>query len=102
MKKGLFSWISGLFIDCSEGFESNTDLAKDHTDVNPATGLVMVGGLGGVDTAGNPYGTDLNLDSCCDLTTDILVTSMGDFSNNDHFDSSIDEVFNSSFDSDNW
>jgi len=29
--------------------------------VNPATGLMMTGGIGGVDAAGNPYGSD-----CCD------------------------------------
>jgi hypothetical protein len=29
-------------------------------EVNPATGLLMVGGVGGVDVAGNPYGADLS------------------------------------------
>ncbi len=28
--------------------------------INPATGLPMVGGCGGVDVAGNPYGVDLS------------------------------------------
>lgn len=28
--------------------------------VNPATGLPMIGGIGGVDVAGNPFGTDLH------------------------------------------
>lgn len=31
-----------------------------HTDINPATGLPMVGGIGGLDVMGNPYGTDLH------------------------------------------
>ena len=28
--------------------------------INPATGLPMVGGCGGVDVGGNPFGTDLH------------------------------------------
>ncbi|MGC9458080.1 MAG: hypothetical protein ACP5DC_11240 [Halothiobacillaceae bacterium] len=27
------------------------------TEINPATGLPMIGGQGGVDSAGNPYGS---------------------------------------------
>jgi|GEM_PF-1582989 len=34
-------------------------LPSDTTTINPATGLLMSGGVGGVDTAGNPYGFDL-------------------------------------------
>jgi hypothetical protein len=30
--------------------------------VNPATGLLMVGGIGGLDMAGNPFGCDLHQD----------------------------------------
>lgn len=30
------------------------------TEINPATGLPMTGGIGGVDMAGNPYGVDLD------------------------------------------
>ena len=29
----------------------------DSFDINPATGMLMVGGIGGMDVAGNPYGT---------------------------------------------
>lgn len=39
--------------------ETNS-LDWDNTTINPATGLVMMGGIGGLDVAGNPYGTDLN------------------------------------------
>lgn len=38
--------------DCATGCE-----------INPATGLPMVGGCGGIDVAGNPYGTDLHHDA---------------------------------------
>jgi len=32
--------------------------------INPATGLPMVGGCGGVDVAGNPFGVDLSSTNC--------------------------------------
>ncbi len=32
-------------------------------DINPASGLPMVGGCAGLDIEGNPYGTDLHSDS---------------------------------------
>lgn len=33
-----------------------------HCDINPANGLPMIGGCGGVDVSGNPYGTDWSHD----------------------------------------
>lgn len=39
---------------------TNSTLHSDWTCINPATGLLMIGGIGGFDTAGNPYGTDLH------------------------------------------
>ncbi len=45
----------------------------DHSmgcDINPASGLPMVGGCCGVDVSGNPYGTDFRQDdswSCTDI-----------------------------------
>ena len=33
---------------------------RDSGLVNPATGLMMTGGIGGFDSAGNTFGTDLN------------------------------------------
>lgn len=38
------------------GLASETDSS---TDINPATGLSMLDGMGSVDVAGNPFGTDL-------------------------------------------
>jgi hypothetical protein len=43
-----------------------TDIDTLDTYINPATGEPMIGGLGGVDTSGNPFGVDLdhsNVDS---------------------------------------
>lgn len=34
------------------------DHHEDFTTINPATGLPMMGGIGGIDVAGNPYGFD--------------------------------------------
>lgn len=36
----------------------SADYGYDLPAINPATGFIMVGGIGGVDTAGNPYGVN--------------------------------------------
>lgn len=48
---------------CSDTTGPDTCLSDgDGCAINPATGLPMVGGCGGVDVAGNPWGTDLHHD----------------------------------------
>jgi len=42
--------------------ESFPDAAPEPVVVNPATGEIMIGGIGGVDTSGNPYGMDHSFD----------------------------------------
>ena len=49
---------SGYVDDAGSNADSAFD--SDPHPVNPATGLPMVGGMGGVDYAGNPYGVDLS------------------------------------------
>lgn len=48
-------------------------------DINPATGLPMVGDVvGGLDVAGNPYGVDVSayaIDSACDAGSHFEVGS---------------------------
>lgn len=39
-------------------------------DINPASGLPMVGDCGGLDVAGNPYGTNLHSDSWSSPSSD--------------------------------
>ena len=39
---------------------SSAGSSELHSEINPATGLPMVGGIGSVDVMGNPYGTDLH------------------------------------------
>lgn len=36
----------------------HSHLFDDSMEINPATGLPMMGGIGGIDVAGNPYGFD--------------------------------------------
>ena len=47
------------------GFDE-PDLSSHYDDdchINPVSGLPMVGGCGGFDIEGNPYGTDLHQDA---------------------------------------
>ncbi|KGJ99883.1 hypothetical protein [Thalassotalea sp. ND16A] len=61
---GLFNFLFG---------SSSTSSNIETTDINPASGLPMTSGIGSVDVAGNPYGTDMS----------------------DSFSSSIDDSFSS-------
>jgi len=48
---------------CSSDASDTNTPSEMHDDIvhfNPATGLPMVGGIGGVDVAGNPYGIDMS------------------------------------------
>lgn len=47
----LFAWLGSLFDEPGNSCS---------TEINPASGLPMVDGCGGVDVAGNPYGTDFS------------------------------------------
>lgn len=65
----------------SEGYDD------DLMHINPATGLLMIGGIGGLDTNGNPYGIDgsvfgNNLHS--DMNSSLMATHISD---NDSFNS---------------
>jgi hypothetical protein len=54
---GIWNWLFG------EG------IAPAIADINPSTGLPLVGDIGGVDVAGNPYGVALTahtIDGFCD------------------------------------
>lgn len=57
----LWKTLVGWFTSLSGGLSVESDghrLNDHHCDINPANGLPMVGGCGGVDVQGNPYGTD--------------------------------------------
>lgn len=57
---GVWNWLFG------------GDMTPVTTDVNPATGLPMLGDVGGVDVGGNPFGMNLS-----DHTIDSLSSPMG-------------------------
>ncbi|MBU1690662.1 MAG: hypothetical protein KJ958_06760 [Gammaproteobacteria bacterium] len=66
----LFNWFSGLF--SSGGIESTMDDSMfsnhsmgidDYFAINPANGMPMMDGIGGLDVEGNTYGTDFLHDS---------------------------------------
>ena len=54
----IFGTLLGLFSmdQDSHSFSSSTDF----TEINPATGLPMIDGIGSVDGMGNPFGCDLS------------------------------------------
>ena len=56
------------------GWLGSSDSATGSDDagctINPASGLPMVGGCGGVDVEGNPYGTDLHSDATSNISDD--------------------------------
>ena len=106
---GFLNWLSDMFSDtASESSRpdtheqvSNNDLSSNTGEINPATGLPMVGGKGGVDVEGNPYGTGFSHD---DISTGMDDTFSSGF--DDSFGSSIsddistgmDDTFSSGFD----
>ena len=54
----IFSWFSFGSPDDS-GCNSVPGLQDETCTINPASGLPMVGGCGGVDVVGNPYGINM-------------------------------------------
>lgn len=54
----IFGWFSFRSPDDS-GSDSVTGVQDETCTINPASGLPMVGGCGGWDVAGNPYGMNV-------------------------------------------
>lgn len=80
---GFFSWLGSLFgsNNLDDGLDQvdngvSHDLFEDESDINPATGLPM---MGGVDVEGNPYGVDLH-DDTFDNFTGMIDDDIGGFS----------------------
>jgi hypothetical protein len=89
---GFFSGLVDLFFGKSGSINGDSNDSVSDTEINPASGLPMVGGIGGVDIEGNPYGTDS--DDMCSSFDDGLFSSC-----DDSFSSFDDDSF-SSFDDD--
>lgn len=78
----IFVWFSDLLGSCNAASScvdngvpgSNTGLigtnSLDDFAINPANGNPMVGGIGGVDIGGNPFGTDFSNDHMTSSTFD--------------------------------
>ena len=98
---GLFSWLGGLFDEGSVGGGSVTGPVTEENVVNPANGFPMIGGMGGVDVEGNPYGTDFTANISSHTTLDMFDSGIADCTSNDSFSSGMDDSF-SSFGSDDW
>jgi hypothetical protein len=52
---GIWNWLTGHF---NYGGDTVCNCSPPHTHINPATGLRMAGGIGGIDMAGNPFGSN--------------------------------------------
>ena len=81
----LLGWIGGMFSGGAEAASAH-DMHGDmpSVDINPASGLPMVDGPGGVDVAGNLYGSDAASEA---------MSSMDDSFIHDSFDSGMDGGF---------
>jgi hypothetical protein len=79
-------WTTGM--NSSDSFSSSSGIFTEDFEINPATGLPMIGGFGGVDVAGNLYGTDhSDLSSSHDFGSSSGDSSCS-FSSSSDFDSS--------------
>ena len=54
---GPWNWINRML---DYGYGVAADCSPPQADSNPATGLPMIGGIGGIDVHGNPFGHDLH------------------------------------------
>jgi len=59
---GIFGWFADLFSSDVNSPSIAKESYLDDFAVNPANGLPMVGGTGGVGIEGNPYGFDFSRD----------------------------------------
>jgi hypothetical protein len=73
----IFNWFADLFTDSTPSSVATPDVS-----VNPASGLPMVGGIGGVDVDGNPYGTDISNDHFVSSSSDDSFSSGSSFDDN--------------------
>lgn len=53
---GIFNWFTDLFTNDHAPTSPPDITSTEAGTINPASGLPMVGGTGGIDVAGNPYG----------------------------------------------
>ena len=70
----IFSWFTDMFSTVGDSPSMSDDdspsMSDDDFMVNPANGLPIVGGIGGVDVEGNPFGTDFSHDCITSSSSD--------------------------------
>jgi hypothetical protein len=71
----IFNWFTDMF---STGSDSPS-MTDDDFSVNPANGLPMIGGSGGVDIEGNPFGADFSDDHMASSSFDDSCSSSSIF-----------------------
>lgn len=77
----IFNWFTNIFGTVNESSSmSDHAMSDDDFMVNPANGLPMVGGMGGMDIEGNPFGIDFSHDhiATSSIDDDFLTGSMFD------------------------
>lgn len=93
-RNNMFNWFFNLFKNNSDaeeyGIDSDIGIEDDmDTVINPANGMPMIGGSGGIDIEGNPYGTDDSFNGIDDPFDDGFMDSSdpfsGDMFDNDSF-----------------
>lgn len=87
---GIWNRICGFF---GIGADDHLSSPGGGCDINPATGLPMIDGIGGVDVGGSPFGSDIHETSHFDSGIIDSFSSGMDFGSSD---------FNSSFDNSGW
>ena len=83
----LFDLFTGLFSTVGD----SSSISDDSLSVNPANGLPMIGGTGGVDIEGNPFGTDFLHDHMTSSCFDDSHTSISSFDDCHTIHSSFDD-----------
>lgn len=86
----MFSWLTQWLFSNADDHASGSHLAgidpDSNCNINPASGLPMIGDCGGVDIEGNPYGTDLHDDTFFSSDQDFTSSfSNDDFSSDSGF-----------------
>lgn len=80
----------------NSGFGNGQSEPDEQVEINPANGLPMVSGIGGVDVEGNAYGTDNDSTAVIDLAENTTFSIDDSFSGTDDCFSTMDDSWSSS------
>lgn len=95
----IFDLFTGMFSTVG----NSSSMFDDSLSVNPANGLPMIGGTGGIDMQGNPFGTDFSHNHVASSCFDDIHTPISCFDDSHESMSSFDSSFMSnSCSDDSW